>query len=923
MESRKSIKKILLEKWGAWAVTHWIKALGIGILITVIASIGFSRLKMEMTFYSILPENSKQVEDLKSIVNNFPLSSAITVVVEAKDKTDPEAAAQTIKQSVDALIREFEKPAYREYIDDVTGKADRDFMEKYGLIIQKKDDLARLTEIYSNLDFVPLITRLNDDFEKEYSGNEDKLTEDERIAISQFKGLEKLLVLMKNSLEGKQPGEKELDDTLEYLLYGEEYFFSRDDTMALFLIQPTFDVNNIQMLGTAVPLIDKRAKQVAEAHGTTAGLTGLTVVGKDEMVTAEQGLAVSMSIAFILILVLMILVFRMFSIPFISGIPLILGIVWSAGITGFVLQRLNIMTAMYMVVLIGLGIDYAIHLLTTYVQEKDDGKNVRDAMVASFTKSGPGILTGALTTAVAFFALMIAQGAVVKELGFVAGIGILSEYFAMMIFIPALIGCRHSYIKKRGKKESDLLLNRVFGQARTLPGIGRFIQRYPVVVTIVFVVIAAVFIIQSPNVEVQDNIMEMEAKGLESIELQDRMVEEFELAPDCLYIRSGSLEEVKRLSEKLEKLASVKMVDSIAPYYATENEKKERIPVIDDFRSTLHQFSPSSGIHTNRFAEELDRLWMNFTELSILAYSGGMQRMSYTLDKLTGMNDEGEKVADSVIDEIIALLDSDPGSIEYLTQLQQKVGARLKQKLLAMTEGRDITLDDLPDTVKNSYISKNGMDYLISIYPTQNPWIKQYRDIFTDQVESITPSATGMILAADQMTQIAEVDSVRATIVAFIVIFLLLFLDFKNIKLSIITMLPLSFSLFSLFGIMAITGIKFDFINIIGVPLVIGIGIDDAVHISHRYIYEGKGKINRVITKTGAAVFMTSLTTMIGFASFIPSIMRAMRSTGIVLTIAIGLAFVFSIMFHSSLVVTVCEKLNRNILPWKIFKRKE
>jgi uncharacterized membrane protein YdfJ with MMPL/SSD domain len=312
---------------------------------------------------------------------------------------------------------------------------------------------------------------------------------------------------------------------------------------------------------------------------------------------------------------------------------------------------------------------------------------------------------------------------------------------------------------------------------------------------------------------------------------------------------------------------------------------------------------------------------MNFSELSILAYSGGMQRMSYILDQLTGMNENGEKVADSVIDNIIALLKADPGKISRLEELQQRVAVQLRQKLLGMTEGVDITIDDLPKSIKNSYISKETKDYLISIYPTQNPWIKQYRDIFVKQVASITPNATGMILAADQMTQIAEVDAVKAAVVAFIIIFILLFLDFRNIKFSFITMLPLGLSLFSLFGIMAITGIKFDFVNVIGIPLIIGIGIDDAVHISHRYLYEGKGKINTVITKTGAAVFMTSLTTMIGFASFIPSIMRAMRSTGIVLTIAIGLAFIFSLMFHSSLIVIVSEKLNLNILPWNTRKK--
>ena len=78
MKNTGSLKKMLLQKWGAWAVTNWGKALLLGLAITVIASIGFSMLHMEMTFYSILPRGSKKVEDLKKIVETFPLSSAIT-----------------------------------------------------------------------------------------------------------------------------------------------------------------------------------------------------------------------------------------------------------------------------------------------------------------------------------------------------------------------------------------------------------------------------------------------------------------------------------------------------------------------------------------------------------------------------------------------------------------------------------------------------------------------------------------------------------------------------------------------------------------------------------------------------------------------------------------------------------------------------
>ena len=141
-------------------------------------------------------------------------------------------------------------------------------------------------------------------------------------------------------------------------------------------------------------------------------------------------------------------------------------------------------------------------------------------------------------------------------------------------------------------------------------------------------------------------------------------------------------------------------------------------------------------------------------------------------------------------------------------------------------------------------------------------------------------------------------------------------MDFRNFKLSILTLLPLLLSFTSLFGIMAATGIRFDFVNIISVPLLIGIGIDDAVHINHRYLIEGKGKMNLVVSKTGVAVLMTTVTTIIGFASFIPSVMRAMRSTGVVLSIAMALAFLFSVLFHPALLVIMSEKLGWNIQAW-------
>ena len=74
------------------------------------------------------------------------------------------------------------------------------------------------------------------------------------------------------------------------------------------------------------------------------------------------------------------------------------------------------------------------------------------ATVGSFTVSGRAIITGALTTAIAFFALVVAESDLVRELGIVAGVGIASELFAMLLIVPALLGMRAARLDLRNRR---------------------------------------------------------------------------------------------------------------------------------------------------------------------------------------------------------------------------------------------------------------------------------------------------------------------------------------------------------------------------------------------------------------------------------------------------------------------------------------
>jgi len=921
MESSDNLRMKLLGKWGRWASIHWGKTLLIAFGITLIMGIGASRLKMEMTFYSMMPKGSQQVRDLKKIIENFPAASSILVVLEAKEKGDRAQAEIAVKKAVDILSRELLKAEFSEYIIRVQGKLDVDFFKDHGLMLSKAEDIERVRRIYSNINLVPLFSHLNDDFEREYSGDEEKLSDDEELAIAQFEGLEQILKIMESSAAGEKISAEAASASIERFLFGSPYFLNRDSTMALLFIQPTFTINDFVTYAEIIPLMEKMIKERAESLGVSAGLTGMLVVGKDEMVTSEQGLALSMLIAIVLILLLMILSFRMYSAPFVSGIPLFIGIIWTIGLAGFTIKRLNIMTAMYMVVLLGLGIDYAIHLLTSFMQERDDGNDFSTSVVNSLKKSGAGIFTGALTTAVAFFMLVIARSDVVRELGVVAGFGIISEFIAMIIMVPALLGFRNYRLVKKGKSESKLL-EKFTLRFRIISSLGTKIKSRPGLFILVLLAAGLLLATQAGKVDVEGNMMKMEAKGLESIELQDRMVEEFGMAPDVMSITMTDLEEMRFLDERIKKLASVKAVESLIPYYPSVKEQSVRAGLAEKFKGEIAPQTPESSVDTGLLIEEIYRLEDNLLEMSDLAFMAGMDRMVHKLNILTGRNEDGQKVAETVIDRLIAAIEENPESAEGLVYFQRAFVPSFKEKLINMANTEEITPNMIPPFILDSFRSRDGKDYLMNVIPTQNPWNEEYREIFTGQLETITDRATGMVLAANQMLEIANQDGIKAAIAALIAIFILLIIDFRNIKLSLVTLLPLLLAFVSLFGIMAIARIKFDFVNVIAVPLLIGIGIDDVVHFNHRYLLEGKGNMDRVIAKIGRAVLLTTITTIIGFGSFIPSIMRAMRSTGIVLSIAMALAFLYSILLHPAVLILLTEKLKLNIKPWN-FKRRE
>ncbi len=907
----------ILTRWARFAARYPGRIFLVALAITIVMGVGMSMLAMEMNFYSIMPQSSSQVRDLKQIIEEFPFASAITVVVDGRNLPPTESKA-AVKATIDEMYDTFTADEYSSAIDGVYGRMETDFFARHGFMITKPKDLERMRDLYANPDLVPFFTALNDDLEREYSGDGEALEADENQVVSWVGGIEKILDELDGSL-GAAAGagssaaiEGSIEAALDAYLIGDPYYLSRNEDMGILMIQPTYTINDLGPLVHETTRIENRVNEIAAANGLTAGLTGLLVVGRDEMVTSEQGFGLSMLIAIVLILALMIAAFRIRSAPFIIGIPLVLGVLWTMGLTGFALRRLNIMTAMYMVALVGLGVDYAIHLMTGFVQERDRGRSFEDAIAESFARNARGIITGGLTSAAAFFALLLAESAMLRELAVVAGLGIISELVAMLLLVPAILSWRNRRIERKGKP--DPMLNRkAFIRPEFADGIGRAITARPGTWAAVLLLVGLAIGTQAFHVRIQDNLMEMEAKGLSSVELQDVMTDEFGAAPDVLTIISSNRDELPPLVDQLDDLDTVKMVDAITNWWPTDAQTGERLPYIEEIRSALESWSPGDDPDPELLIQELYRLEANLIEMGDMAVLGGTDRVAFALNRATGLNIDGEKVAESVFDRLFDHLGSPELNDAALSSYQRAFSTLLRDRVYRMATADPITENDLPPQIRDAFTSRDGTTTLVTISPRQNPWNGEYRTIFTSQVETVTDRGTGMILAADQLISIAESDGTRGLIAALIAVFVILLIDFRNITITLLSFIPLTLAFATLIGLMAIFGIEFDFVNIIAIPLLVGIGIDVSVHINHRYLHEGAGEMHTAIARTGSAVTLTTITTMIGFMSFIPSIMRAMRSTGIVLTLAMALAFIYSILFHPAVLVLTSERWGWNL----------
>ena len=249
----------------------------------------------------------------------------------------------------------------------------------------------------------------------------------------------------------------------------------------------------------------------------------------------------------------------------IIGVPLISSLLWTFGLTYFVLGMLNTMTSVLFVILFGLGIDYGIHYYARYIELRSEGLGVEQAILTTHETTGEAIIVSALTTAAALFVLIVADFRGFSEFGFISGVGILFALLAMLYLLPSILIIleRYNLILFSKRKEKKVYSTRIFPFYKSMVVLG--------------IVIAGVVLWNAGDLRFQYDFGKLEPrfpKYEEFSKLSGQVSTGTKRNP--AYVIADDDKQVQQLLEVLRQRANI---DSLSPTIASIEALQERFPL--------------------------------------------------------------------------------------------------------------------------------------------------------------------------------------------------------------------------------------------------------------------------------------------------------------------------------------------------------
>nr|WP_275406492.1 MMPL family transporter [Rhodoligotrophos defluvii] len=639
---------------------------------------------------------------------------------------------------------------------------------------------------------------------------------------------------------------------------------------AFVLVHPKLDPHQLMPGKPASDLIRTTARELGltPENGYRVRLTGSVPLSDEEFATVESGSWTAITLSVVLVTVILALALGSWKLIVASLFTLGMGLLATMGWAAASVGVLNLISIGFTVMFVGIAIDFGIQFCMRLREERYRVDDFQESMVSTTRLLARPLLLAAVATAAGFFSFLPTSYRGVAELGVIAGGGILIAFLLTMTLLPALLS-----VLQPGPEARPV----GFEKLRPL-GTWLVNRRKPVLA--VFALLSLATLAGLFMLRFDFDPLDLKDPESESMSTLMELAEDPLATPYTLNVLVSGPDQVRPMVERLEALPEVRNVMSIFSFVPEEQERKQEMlqnvgMMMGPAMQPPQQTAPPSaedirGAIDSTLAQIRTYLESGQTEEPIRSDA---QRLQAALNRLSAVEN--------------------PDRLQAISAEMTEGFGQAQQMLGEMLQPEQVTVDKLPEDLRSSWIANNGQ-YRLQVFPSGNPRQPDELVRFVEAVRSVDPQATGMPITIYESSSLVINAFITAAILAAISITILLWLTLRNIGDVARTLTPLFLATLWTLGLSGLIGMELNFANIIGLPLLLGLGVTFPIYLVHAW---RRGEGNLIAAPVARAVLFSALTTLASFGSLALSSHPGTSQLGLLLSLALGLLLISTFIF--------------------------
>lgn len=601
-------------------------------------------------------------------------------------------------------------------------------------------------------------------------------------------------------------------------------------------------------------------------------LTGEVMLEYEEMATIGKDMIFAGAGSLFLVCATLWIAYRSFKLMLATMVSLTMGLILSLGFAAVAIGQLNMISIAFAVLFIGMGDAYSSHFCLRYRELVLRGMPLAAAVRRTFVSTGPSLILCTLTAAIGLYAFIPTSYVGVAELGMISGTSMFIALGTTFTLLPALIKIMPLKPREPGIPAEERLPFMLSG----------WVLRYAPAIRMATIVAGVIAAVSLTWVEIDFNPINLRDPDSESVRTFKYLLQSKDTSPMTLTALAGSEEEARDKAARFDLLDTVDRTVSILDLVPEQQD--EKLALIEELSlilgTQLAKF-PEHPEHAVQF-ETLEKFQTTVQQHLANADTPVLR----SLDQGLGLFMERARS-----------LDAEPRQ-QLLDQLQAAVLDYLPATLHNLQSGlqaHPVTLANLPKDIYDRWVSADGL-YRLQIFPREDLNDLGHLRNFIREAQDLDPNVTDLpVTYLESMGEVLRAFR-EAFSAAFGAITVLLLIVLRSVRETLLVLLPLLLASLFTASATVLLGIPFNFANIIVLPLLFGLGVDNGIHMAHRLHYLQNGERNLLSTSEAKGVFYGALTTIFSFVSLAFTHHRGTASIGMLLAIGLMLSLICSLI---------------------------